>query len=324
MKKLLFILFSVLSILPSISSAASPLLGERVITMPEDPRLVVFPYDPNISFTILARPNNITDIQLGPDEKLSAFAVGDTTLWKLQATKSADHIFVSPLRSDLFTSGTLITSKRTYQINFRSVSDRSSWYQRVSWTYPDLQLASDMSFDAGAGAADRSYPPTVDAFSTSNDSGGLDQFQSRSTHNNDSWGSSPDKLNFNYKVEGHAEFAPSQVFDDGKFTWFKITNAQEWPAIFAINADGDRDYIIDITHDQFQDTGLSGWVFERGEGWYAQFADLDPRYGFCMPSGWPSYPFEGYRAALDEVSMMTIPPSSFRSETDQAAMRPFY
>lgn len=70
------------------------------------------------------------------------------------------------------------------------------------------------------------------------------------------------------------------------------------------------DYIIDITHDQFLGTGLTGWVFESGEGWHAQFAELAPRVGFCMPSGWPSYPFDGYQAALDAVSMMTISPSS--------------
>jgi len=239
MKRFLFIIFSVLSILPGLCNGGTPLVGERVIPMPEDPRLVVFPYDPNISFTIIARPNNITDIQLAPDEKLSAFAVGDTTLWKLEATKSADHIFVSPLRPDLFTSGTLITSKRTYQINFRSVSDRSSWYQRVSWSYPDLQLASDMSFDAGS--AERSYPPSVDASNASSD--GSDQFQGRSSFSGNSGAPSPDKLNFNYKIVGHADFTPSQVFDDGKFTWIKIVNAQEWPAVFALNSDGDIEVV---------------------------------------------------------------------------------
>lgn len=61
------------------------------------------------------------------------------------------------------------------------------------------------------------------------------------------------------------------------------------------------DFIIDITHDQFQGTGLSGWVFERGTGWHAQFSEIDARKGFCMPSGWPFYPHDGYRAALEEV-----------------------
>ena len=55
-------------------------------------------------------------------------------------------------------------------------------------------------------------------------------------------------------------------------------------------------YLIDITHDQFENTGLTGWVFKRGTGWHSEFEHLDPRDGFCMPSGWPAYPFDGYSA----------------------------
>lgn len=61
------------------------------------------------------------------------------------------------------------------------------------------------------------------------------------------------------------------------------------------------DFIIDVTHDQFQGTGLNGCVFERGTGWHAQFPSLTRREGFCYPSQWPCYPNDGYNAALAEV-----------------------
>jgi hypothetical protein len=61
------------------------------------------------------------------------------------------------------------------------------------------------------------------------------------------------------------------------------------------------DLSIDITYDQFPETGLSGWIFTRGTGWHAQFACLEKRDGFCMPSGWPNYPHDGYRAALNAL-----------------------
>lgn len=61
------------------------------------------------------------------------------------------------------------------------------------------------------------------------------------------------------------------------------------------------DYIIDITHDQFQGTGLSGWVFKRNAGWHAEFMELELRKGYCMPIGWPSYPFDGYYAILNHI-----------------------
>jgi hypothetical protein len=62
------------------------------------------------------------------------------------------------------------------------------------------------------------------------------------------------------------------------------------------------DFIIDITHDQFHGTGLSGWVFERGIGWHAQFAEtVEHRNTFCTPQTWMLYPHDGYHAALEKV-----------------------
>jgi hypothetical protein len=79
---------------------------------------------------------------------------------------------------------------------------------------------------------------------------------------------------------GHASLKPSQTH-----AWYEVGA-----------------YIIDITYDQFEGTGLTGWVFRRGEGWHSQFSDLDLRNDFCMPTGWPYYPFDGYHAVTQEVS----------------------
>lgn len=62
------------------------------------------------------------------------------------------------------------------------------------------------------------------------------------------------------------------------------------------------DYIIDVTYDQFHGTGLEGWVFQRGEGWHVDFADVDTKPGFCMPAGWPCYPHDGYAAVARQLS----------------------
>lgn len=79
--------------------------------------------------------------------------------------------------------------------------------------------------------------------------------------------------------DGHPDLSPAQ-----SHAWFEVER-----------------FIVDITYDQFQGTGLSGWVFEHGSDWHSRFSDLDRRDGFCMPNGWPYYPFDGYRLALEEV-----------------------
>ncbi|MBU1665022.1 MAG: TrbG/VirB9 family P-type conjugative transfer protein, partial [Gammaproteobacteria bacterium] len=50
------------------------------------------------------------------------------------------------------------------------------------------------------------------------------------------------RSSFDYKIEGEAEFRPSAVFDDGRFTWFKLPKgAQVSPALFALDAKGETE-----------------------------------------------------------------------------------
>lgn len=62
--------------------------------------------------------------------------------------------------------------------------------------------------------------------------------------------------------------------------------------------------IVDITYDQFDATGLSGWVFPSGSGWHSAFTEIERRDGYCMPSGWPMYPHEGYHAILNRLATL--------------------
>jgi type IV secretion system protein VirB9 len=43
----------------------------------------------------------------------------------------------------------------------------------------------------------------------------------------------PDKLNWDYSVDGRAEFTPEVVFDDGHSIWMRMpAKAQSWPVPF--------------------------------------------------------------------------------------------
>lgn len=86
---------------------------------------------------------------------------------------------------------------------------------------------------------------------------------------------------------------------------FGLASATQTHAWFEVGG-----FIIDITHDQFGETGVEGWVVPVTSAWHARFRDIDGRAGFCMPSGWPMYPHEGYRAmleALEEQFRLTGP-----------------
>lgn len=210
------LIVSILLLSCQVASAES-----KVIPMPADTKLVSFSFDANNTYTILARPRNITDITLHQDEEIVAMALGDTAQWMV--TDAPGHIFIKPLHPDIVTSATLVTSKRTYQLSLRSSPENGKFYQRVAWDYPDLLvLRSQQATRVKA---------TVD----------LERAKLESTIVTP--GVSIETMNFDYGLEGEADWMPSQVFDDGKFTWIRLRKSQDLPAVFALNGNGDAELV---------------------------------------------------------------------------------
>lgn len=63
------------------------------------------------------------------------------------------------------------------------------------------------------------------------------------------------------------------------------------------------EFILDVTYDQFHGTGLSGWVFDRGNGWHSQFTS-QTRPGVCET--WGDYPWDVYEAAQEEAKKVGL------------------
>ena len=211
MKKLLFALLVTFS---CVSHAEV-----QPIAMPGDTKLVVFNYDQNNTYSIYTMPGMITDIQLAPDEKLSAFAFGDSIQW---ITADADgHLFVKPTLPGLFTSATIVTNKRSYQLTFKSVNDGQKWYQRVSWHYPQIVMLKKIEEKQAEEKQIEEEKKASDTVVNETD---------------------VNSLNFNYQIDGDADFKPDQVFDDGTFTYLRINKkSQELPALFIVNDSGETE-----------------------------------------------------------------------------------
>lgn len=202
----------------AISSAHADI---KPIPMPTDTKLVDFPFNENDTFIVLTRPRAVTDIALHPDEEIVAMALGDTFQWQVKDTKG--HVFVKPLRPNITTPVTLVTTARTYQFSLQSSPEDGVWYQRVSFTYPQLMVQ-----ERERQAAARKV---------------VENEQDRLERQVVSRGVSIEKLNWEYRVKGKAAFKPLQVFDDGRFTWVKMPKTQEMPAFFLVNSAGEPELI---------------------------------------------------------------------------------
>lgn len=192
------------SMLPTGVAADTP-----SIAFPGDNRLITFIYDANDTYTILTRPRSVTNIALRQGESVVALALGDTTQWMSEIIDG--HIFIKPLRENIFTTGTLVTNQRTYQLTLRASPENGKFYQRVTWEYPTLvrHRAETPSPNQPTVTAAASDAPNVTA--------AVDIT----------------KVRFGYTSKGEAPFKPTNVFDDGVFTYLRLpSNLQDMPAVF--------------------------------------------------------------------------------------------
>jgi type IV secretion system protein VirB9 len=213
------------------------------ISMPGDAKLVVFSYDENNTFTVLSMPGNITDIQLNDGEKVTAMAMGDSVQWITARTDN--HIFIKPTRPNIFTSATLVTDQRTYQLTLRASPEGGKWYQRVSWKYPELIILKQTELEAQA----KAQKIAADAIKAEEKKRQADVI---STSISKVQGNPVESLNFDYTVQGGADFKPTQVLDDGKVTYLRMNKKlQEWPATFIVDENNVTEVINPLRDGEF-------------------------------------------------------------------------
>jgi type IV secretion system protein VirB9 len=189
--------------------------GTDPVTMPGDARIGVFPYSRDQIYRVLTAPLKLTTIELEKGEKLIADpAMGDSIQWEIDDDKM-NHVFIKPHKADLVNTLHLTTNKREYDLTLISSPAGGLFYQTVRFQYPRSPMARVSSRDDSAASSDRGT-----------DSGTVSV--------------APDKLNWDYSVNGHTEFTPEVVFDDGHAVWMRMpAKAQSWPVPF-ISDHGDR------------------------------------------------------------------------------------
>jgi type IV secretion system protein VirB9 len=162
-----------------------------------------------------------TDIELAPGESVVDIAIGDSLAWEI--APSANHLFVKPREENAVTNMTVVTNKRVYQFALdarRSSSphDRSMYFQ-VRFDFPE-DRAAEASALAQQRIADAKARMVDSAFAKSNL-----------------------PLNWDYYARGNREIRPSEIYDDGRFTYMRFPGGQEIPAVFMINADGSESIV---------------------------------------------------------------------------------
>ncbi|MDP2835175.1 MAG: TrbG/VirB9 family P-type conjugative transfer protein [Pseudomonadota bacterium] len=249
-----------------------------------DTRLAVYAWHPDQVFPVLARAGMYTVLAFEPGERVQGLYLSDTARWQSHVAGDKRHVLIRPFAETAagsFNSGTVITDRRVYQLVLESRGEKERWHQRVSWYIPGA------AFDELEAAVGRN-PRKGEAESVSAEAQRLRSSEAPSAMPGVAPGVAAEvatevateaaeaspvsvdlaRSSFDYKIEGEAEFRPAAVFDDGRFTWFRMPKgAQVSPALFAVDAKGEAEIVayVPVEGDWFKATRVApGWLLRLG------------------------------------------------------------
>jgi type IV secretion system protein TrbG len=99
----------------------------------------IFPYSPDVEWTVYCQPLRATEIRLNPDEYTDKDSVvlGDSVRWAIKIGRQA--VMVEPLGTladpNMRTNLVIHTNRRSYHLSLRLRS--RSYTQAIEWYYPD-------------------------------------------------------------------------------------------------------------------------------------------------------------------------------------------
>jgi type IV secretion system protein VirB9 len=182
--------------------------------------------------SVICSPLKITDIQLEMGEELKSIQAGDTARWNFSTDVSGSgknevvHIIVKPLDLGLDTNLIIFTDRRTY--NLKLVSKKYVWTPIVNFTYnSSLQNSLNNYKKYQKKRIDR-YKK-INSFEKSP--------QTKVDINN---------LDFNYEIEGDAQWKPIRVYNDGIKTFIQMPkdmSVREAPVLLVLDSASNKNLV---------------------------------------------------------------------------------
>ena len=181
-----------------------------------DSRIKTRAYTENGVYALTGHFGFQTVIEFNDDEVIENVAIGDSAAWQVTPNRRGDVLILKPVAAAPPTNMTVVTSLRHYifELTAKNASEAKPGeiVFVLRFTYPkDKEKAEALAAEAAA-----YVPPPAPA----------------------------DKaVNRNYSYEGAREIVPSEVFDDGRSTYFKWPEGAPAPAIFLLGKDDEESVV---------------------------------------------------------------------------------
>lgn len=164
-----------------------------------DQRVKVVMYDPNNIVILKGKYGYQTQIIFSASESIQNVSIGDSMAW--QVVPASNNLFVKPVAASK-TNMTVLTNLNSYNFQLDSLDSNVSPTYKLQFNY------NDGGYDTSHGA---------NAIATFD----------------------PAKLNWKYSFTGDKSLVPSEVFDNGQFTYFKFKTdgMNHMPSVFIVDKD---------------------------------------------------------------------------------------
>jgi type IV secretion system protein VirB9 len=177
-----------------------------------DSRIRTATYNADQVFVIETDLRHSTTLHFGPGERFKAVIVGDTESFQVDPIPELGNVLtIKPHVQKASTNMTVITNRRTYSFHLRegAIPGRSGMFFEVRFRYPEDRRRTTASSQPKGFVAPRNY---------------------------------------NYRVAGTGDFRPTQIYDDGKYTYFTFPENGRQPALFKADKQG-RERTVNWTQD---------------------------------------------------------------------------
>jgi type IV secretion system protein VirB9 len=225
----------------TLAFAAAWLAGTAALAQGTDPRLKDVWYDPQAVVTVQVKRGVVTHIVLDADESIAEVGSGlgadcskPEASWCVAAQPGGRNIFVKPKSAAGAPNNlAVVTDRRTHAFRFVVLADgdaRPPIY-RLSVRSRTVRVATPVA----TRPPEPVTPPVADPVPIDPPAPTAAELITERLK------AAPELVNASYSIaEGaaSADIAPTLVFDDGRFTYFRFPSNREVPAIFHVLGDG--------------------------------------------------------------------------------------
>jgi type IV secretion system protein VirB9 len=175
---------------------------------PSDARIKTVRYNSRDVIRLKTHALISTFVRFAEYEQVENIAVGDSDAWLVVENANKNGIFIKPKEDNIFTNLVVTTTQRVYTFELTAAKAESASSDDlnflVSFEYPDDEVARLKEQQRKASVQVSPQPV------------------------------GPEAWNFRYEFSGSRVIKPTQVLDDGKFTYFDFGEHRKLPALFVV------------------------------------------------------------------------------------------